>query len=246
MLTHSQMALAVDVDPTWIGFGGVHGGLLTALLMRGATPDGSTPLAVTAHMYRPVAPGRIEVEAGPRNGGRTGSVQTWIGDRATALVRVATDADGPRREPIRRAAPAPAPLDCPRFDLPPEFVPFAQHLEIRPIDDARPLAGGTEPGYDVWIRLIEQHGLTPAEQAVVLLDALPPGLFAVRTTPVLIPTAEFTVHLAPFAASPWYRLRHRTTWATDDLCVDETELFTDSGELAAQARQLRRITQPRD
>jgi len=99
----------------------------------------------------------------------------------------------------------------------------------------------------VWIRLLDEpDALTPAEQAVILLDALPPGLFAVRTTPVLIPTAEFTVHLAPFDPSPWYRLRHHTTWATDDLCVDETELFTITGELAAQARQLRRITQPRD
>jgi hypothetical protein len=246
MLTHSQIALAIDVDPTWIGFGGIHGGMLTALLMRGATTDGSSPLAITAHMYRPVAPGRIEIEAGPRNGGRTGSVQTWVGDRATALVRVATDGDGPRRAPIRRADPAPPPLDCPRFALPPELVPFGQHVEIRPIDDARALAGGTEPGFDVWIRLTDPEGLTRAEQAVVLLDALPPGLFAVRTTPVLIPTAEFTVHLAPFAESAWYRLRHRTTWATDDLCVDDSELFTDNGELAAQARQLRRITHPRD
>lgn len=124
-------------------------------------------------------------------------MQTWIGDRATALVRVVTDTVGTRRAPIRRTAPAPAPLDRPRFDLPPEFVPFVQHLKIRPIYDARPLAGGTEPRYDVWIRLIDRGGLTPAEQAVILLDALPPGLFAVRTTPVLIPTAEFTLHVAP-------------------------------------------------
>ena len=132
MLTHSQTGLEVDVDPTWIGFGGVHGGLLTALLMRGATTDGSVPLAVTAHMYRPVAPGRIEIAAGSRNGGRTGSVQTYIGDRATALVRVVSDGEGARQAPIRRADLAPAPLDCPRFDLPPEFVPFAQHLEDPP------------------------------------------------------------------------------------------------------------------
>ncbi|XGU19660.1 hypothetical protein ACETU7_33950 [Rhodococcus sp. 3Y1] len=53
------------------------------------------------------------------------------------------------------------------------------------------------PEFDVWIRLLTDLDFTAQERAAVLLDALPPGLFATLTMPVAIPTIEFTAHFTP-------------------------------------------------
>ena len=153
---------------------------------------------------------------------------------ADAARRVGVPVDRARRGSV----------DRPVLEIPVDFVPFSQYLDIRPINAARPFGGGTDPTFEVWIRLRPDVLLPPAVRAAVLLDALPPGLFATRTAPVPIPTAEFTAHLAPAAHDPdgdWFHLRQHTTWASVDLCVDDTELRRPTGELVAQGRQLRRI-----
>jgi len=242
--TTTTTAFPTSFDESWRGFGGIHGGLVVAALLRGAARAlDATPVAVTAHLYAPVAAGPLTVDAEVVMGGRSAGVRARLGDAATAGVRLA-------RSPGTTVAWPPGPVSPPDVDpetLPPleipvDFVPFSQYLDIRPINSARPFAGGETPEFDVWIRLTADIDLTPQETAAVLLDALPPGLYATRTAPVPIPTIEFSAHFPPGTPpSRWYRLRHRTAWATDDLCVDEAELHTETGELAGQARQLRRI-----
>ncbi|MXQ75437.1 thioesterase family protein [Rhodococcus rhodochrous] len=242
-MTTTLAPFPVRFDETWRAFDGIHGGLVLAAMLRAAAVDtGAVPMAATAHFYAPVRPGPIEPAVEPGRDGRSPGVRVLIGDAATALVRLSrTSAETSHGPTIDIGAD---PESFAVLDIPVEFVPFSRHIEIRPVDAARPMAGGEDPGYDVWIRLRSDPEFTGAERAAVLLDALPPGLFAIRTTSVPIPTVELSVHFTPAAhstAGPWYRLRHRTVWWTADLCVDETELFTADGELAAQARQLRRI-----
>ncbi|QBJ95853.1 thioesterase family protein [Rhodococcus sp. ABRD24] len=230
-------------DDTWRAFDGIHGGLVLAAMLRAAAVEtDAVPVAATAHFYAPVRPGPIAATVRPGHGGRSPGVQVDLDSAATALVRLSRNIAPAVHAPMSDAADNPEKL--PALDIPVDFVPFSQHLDIRPINSARPFAGGAEPEFDVWIRLLPTLEFTGVERAAILLDALPPGLFATRTMPVPIPTTEITAHFAPAvhtSAGPWHRLRHRTVWWTPDLCVDETELFTSSGELAAQARQLRRI-----
>ncbi|MDV6273053.1 thioesterase family protein [Rhodococcus erythropolis] len=167
---------------------------------------------------------------------------------ASGRRRVRSGTPGSHRAPGPPCPSGADPSTLPPLEIPVDFVPFAQHLDIRPINSARPFAGGDSPEFDVWIRLLSDLDFTAQERAAVLLDALPPGLFATLTMPMAIPTIEFTAHFVPehIAALPqppsqWYRLRHGTVWATDTLCVDESELFDSTGRLAARARQLRRI-----
>ncbi|QKT13076.1 acyl-CoA thioesterase [Rhodococcus sp. W8901] len=231
-------------DDTWRAFDGIHGGMVLAAMLRAASVEtGAVPAAATAHFYAPVRPGPIDmtVQRGPA--GRSPGVQVRAGTAATALVRLSRGAAAAARHaPSIETVVDPDSLAG--LDIPIDFVPFSQHLDIRPINAARPFAGGPDPKFDVWIRLRPGLEFTGVERAAILLDALPPGLFAIRTAPAPIPTVELTAHFAPAAGSatgPWHRLRHRTVWWTSDECVDETELFTTDGELAAQARQLRRI-----
>ncbi|MEE2034158.1 acyl-CoA thioesterase [Rhodococcus chondri] len=228
-------------DHTWRAFDGIHGGLVLASMLRSAAVEtGAVPIAATAHFYSPVRPGRVRPIV--RSAGRPSAVQVSIGDAATALVRLSRTVGEAEYTPRIEVDTDPNQLDP--LDIPVDFVPFSQHLDIRPINAARPFAGGSDPEFDVWIRLRPALEITGVERAAILLDALPPGLFATRTTPVPIPTVELTTHFAPGAHTshgPWHRLRHRTVWATSDRCVDEAELFTADGQLAAQARQSRRV-----
>ncbi|MBD0323945.1 MAG: hypothetical protein ICV72_11250, partial [Aldersonia sp.] len=98
---------SVEFDATWIGFGGIHGGLLAASLMRAAgTVFGGEPHAISAHMYGPVAPGSSHIDVIGHRGGRSAGVQASISDRATALVRLARDEPTPRRAPQSRVGAA--------------------------------------------------------------------------------------------------------------------------------------------
>ncbi|KJF22525.1 thioesterase family protein [Rhodococcus sp. ACPA4] len=231
-------------EASWKSFDGIHGGLLVASMIRAAVDaTGASPAAVSAHLDRPVPPGVAALTVDDVHGGRTVSCRVALADSATALVRLARDVGHTVRTTSSVEPASDDPSTLPRLEIPIDFVPFSQHLDIRPINAARPFAGGDSPEFDVWIRLLDNLDFTTTERSAVLLDALPPGLFATLTMPVAIPTVEFSAHFAPTTPSdsPWHRLRHRTVWATDTLCVDETELFTATGELAAQARQLRRI-----
>ncbi|MFD4180545.1 thioesterase family protein [Rhodococcus sp. NPDC058514] len=243
MTTTTNTAFPTTFDDSWRGFGGIHGGLVVATLLHAAAVElDATPTAVSAHLYAPVRPGDFRVDVDVEHAGRSASARSSIAGSATALVRLARSPGTTTTWPPADAAAPPDPESLPALEIPVDFVPFSQYLDIRPINSARPFAGGEVPEFDVWIRLTADIDFTPQESAAVLLDALPPGLYATRTTPEPIPTIEFSAHFPPGApASRWYRLRHRTAWATEDLCVDESELRTATGELAGQARQLRRI-----
>lgn len=85
--------------------------------------------------------------------------------------------------------------------------------------------------------------LPPLVQLAVLADALPPSSFAVLAAPVLLPTVEFTLHLAgPLPATgEWVRLNQRTAWASAEVVVDDAVVHDEQGELVASVRQTRRV-----
>ena len=261
MLLKSQMSTVFE--SSWQGFGGVHGGLLLGTLADSAARElQARPAAITAHFYAPVAPGPVDIAVDVVHPGRSGSARAEIAGSVTALVRTQRGPSGELSWP-RTAAPVPDsdPESLERIAPMVDLVPFARHLDIRPTDDARPHGerselvqhgkrselvqhGGTRPQFEAWIRLLDDSGFSAELRSSILLDSLPPGLYAMTTRPVPVPTIEMTAHFVPHTdVGPWHFIRHRTVWATADLTVDETELYTATGELAAQARQLRRIAE---
>ncbi|MFE3459255.1 acyl-CoA thioesterase [Nocardiopsis aegyptia] len=258
MDSHSQM-LRAGTWPTvfaerWAGFGGTHGGLVAAGLHQAVTDLlGGTPGSLSAHFLEAVPPGPAEVSVRELRGGRSASALAAIDGRATALVRHVHGPDSPTTirpgafppaSPLASALGPPSESSLPepesleRFALPSALVAFGAYVDIRPLGTSRPLAAGTDPAYAAWIRIDPRapgvDHLDASSRRLVLIDAMPPGLFAVWDRPAPVPTLELSVHFAPCRDdSPWHLVRHRTVWASADLCVDETTLHTRGGELAA-------------
>lgn len=242
-------------DSTSTSFHGLQGGLVVAWLLEGAAaaaePLGHVPMTISAHFLSSVDPAPADLAVDIlREGRRTSSLT--VGLRQDGVLRAHAIVAGGRAEAATAWDDAmdlsrlPAPRDVPEFVPPRAFVPVGQHLEIRPVGGVLPGAGGPEPVYEAWIRVGDRDAadeLGARGCAAVLLDAMPPGLFGLWTDVRPVPTVEMTVHLAPGLDEPtdWWHVTHRTAWAGDGACVDETELRRPDGRLAAQARQYRLV-----
>ncbi|MGY1916977.1 thioesterase family protein [Blastococcus sp. SYSU DS0973] len=237
----------LSFDPSWRSFTHTQGGLVVGhLLAAAAALAGAPPRAVTAHLTGGVAPGvEAVVTATADRGGRTGSVRSELVQdgvlRAVAQTLTLARPASPGIEHWAAAEP-PRIADGVPFELPPEYVPVAEHTEIRALGTSRPLAGGAEPRLHAWVR-IRGAELEPLVQLGVLLDVLPPSLFAVRTVPAAMPTVELTAHLAgPVPGTgAWVRVDQRTVWCDADVAIDDVGLRAEDGSLVALGRQTRRL-----
>jgi acyl-CoA thioesterase len=109
-----------------------------------------------------------------------------------------------------------------------------------------PLTGADEAQLTAWFRIVEPTPVDAA-QAVMLLDAMAPAVYAKLRVPVAVPTLDFTVHLhaaldaEPVPAGGWVLGRQRAVAAADGWEVDDGTLWDENGRLLATARQLRRV-----
>ncbi|MEW2621358.1 thioesterase family protein [Streptomyces sp. NPDC048106] len=231
------------------GFGGFHGGLALALLtsaMREHAP-GLELQSVTGRFDRPVDPG-FGVDSSLVRAGRTLTVVRAAaqGEKGTAIEASAVFAR--RGEDAWQAVTppppaAPRPEECEVFAIPPEFVPIATSMEIRPVGPARPYAGGPVPELIAWVRLVEDDEAPDVLRLVLLMDALAPSYAAVLSTLAVVPTVELTVRPGPGlagASSRWILLRATTRAAGPDGWVDEQiDAWGADGTHLGSAHQLR-------
>ena len=234
------------------GFGGLHGGLLLALMVSAMAEQaaaGTSLHSVTGRFRQPVT-GEFRVEAALVQAGKTASVVSARAASNAGTHAEATAVFGPPRDgawPTVAPPPpaAPPPEDCGQLTIPAEFVPISAYLEIRPVGPDRPYAGGSQPELTAWIRLVEDDRPPDLPRFVLLLDGLAPSYAAVLTSLVLIPTVELSVRPAPSLAvttSPWVLLHARTRSASQDGWSDEEILAWDrDGRYLGSAQQLRVI-----
>jgi acyl-CoA thioesterase len=237
------------VDGAWSGYRGAHGGYLAAIALRAlhlALGERRRPArSLTAHFLRPVAPGRLEVDARLERAGRSSAVATarLLQDGEPAAVGVGAFATG--RPSLGYQAPAfplvPPPERCEPLGFEP--VPGAtagQQVEHRPAS-ALPLSGGDRPEVLVWMRLTEARSLD--DLAVTFLaDAAVPALYGMLRESVAMPTTDMTLHFIDAAVDdPWVLGAFRTTVAGGGHVIEDGELWARDGRLLVQARQLRRM-----
>ncbi len=258
LLDHPTELTGTDLS-TMHGFGGLHGGLLLGLLTATLSAEGSAGLSagsgsralryVTAQFLRP-AVGAVELVSAGADIGRS---LTRVRGRATAEGRDVMTASAVFGH-FNAAGTNPAitvpmpdvdpPDECDAFAIPTEFVPFAQHIEIRPTDAHRPYIGGRDATLTAWIRMIEDDAAPDAFRLVTLLDALAPSYAAVLDQPIPIPTVELSVRISSrleHATSPWILLR-ATTLETDGHWVDERiDAWTPAGDFVGAATQVRLV-----
>ena len=118
-------------------------------------------------------------------------------------------------------------------------LPYSDHLDVRACAPHT-----LEDGASAWVRMLRAPDrMGPHGVASILLDVLPPGLFARDEPPFFVPTIDFTVHFSPQLAEAdlatgWLHVANRTLWASDGFCVDESTLH---GRPLAQIRQGRAV-----
>lgn len=254
----------VTVDPSWGSWAGAHGGYVASLALTATRArlfeqrgERGPVRALSAHFLAPVDERPLTLHTVVERTGRRAAVSTFTGEQGGTTVLVGSavfGAAGPgpdpapdRRDPRYDGMSMPAVPDaarCEPLELPVQIAAFARHLEIRPATAARPLSGGTHAELTAWVRFIDGR-LLDAEAVVILVDALPPALFACWTAPRPVPTAQLTVHLTDVLdgapAQEWALVRIRTDHAGSGWAVDDSAVWAADGRLLALARQSRTI-----
>lgn len=230
------------------GFGGLHGGIGVAIATRhltAAVDDDTKPLrSLHARFRRPIR-GSLHVAEPQHSPGRlvdTASTTIETGGRPALTV------DATFGRPTLRVSSHPpdvplvlGPDQCDEFELPTEFVPFGQFVEIRPTTTARPFGAASEPRLQAWIRLRDDAPVD-VSRFIVLIDALAPSAAASLSDLVAIPTVELTVRPAPnlaAATSPWILLDTVSVVSADGWVHETLTAWDPDGDHLGSATQLR-------
>jgi acyl-CoA thioesterase len=236
------------------GFGGTHGGYVTALALRTmaelVTDAERTPRSLTCHLLASVRPGTVELSPRPeRSGGSMTSTSVRI-EQGGEVVATALASFGKPRPSVGHIGVVmprvPPPGDCqPLIDKPVSEAGVGLLVEHRPAAPPLPLTGGDRAEIVVWMRLLEDRPVDELS-AAMLADAAPPALYGRLGKYVAMPSSEITLHFADpesAAADPWVLGVFRTSYAGDGYASEDGELWTQDGRLVLLARQLRRILQ---
>lgn len=238
--------MRVDFGPEWLGMEAVFGGSVLAAVVDTATLDGLHPQSLNAAFVSSVHPGRAEISTEVLHRGRsTASMRLALvqGDRlrvhasASLVPRDRELVWDPPTDPGPWGDPEASPPLVPRH----RPLPYAEHLDLRRVGQDT-----LEDGATAWVRMRESDGLGPHGRAALLLDVLPPGLFAREPAPGFVPSIDFSVHFSPRAAlaidpGAWFLVNNRTVWSAVDYCVDQSVLHDRDGHLLAQVRQGRAV-----
>lgn len=243
-MTAVPLDAPLELTRSWWSYDGPHGGYVASLLLQAAARRVDRPArSLHVQFLGTAAEGPAEVDATVVRQGRTASFVSAAMTSAGSTVARGGATFGPARSGPAIAGPPPPPVEPPEdldaLELPPEMVPFTQHLEYRPAAGAR-IGGGTADIYG-WVRFRDDRPVDDSA-AAVLVDALPPGLYGSLPVPVPVPTVDLSVQftaLQPFRG--WVMTRITTRHAADGWCVDDSEIWTPDRRLVASARQTRLV-----
>lgn len=238
------------IDSTWRSWRGIHGGYGLAIATATGLRRGSEgPRAIRGSFLAPMPVGEDTTAhvSDLRIGSSTAETRIEVRGRAGLVLDILATFDKPRpgieyeRWPAMQVS---APEDCPQFNLPVDLIPFASHIEVRPTNDRRPLAGGSDPELSAWVRIVDAD-LQPWQAVTTLLDALPPALYAVATTFADIPSTMMAVSLTQAAqeccASDWFLVQIRADVAAEGWAVETSNVWSRHGALLGHASQQRRV-----
>ncbi|MFH8339524.1 acyl-CoA thioesterase [Streptomyces sp. AM6-12] len=247
-------ALLPPIDRSWRTWAGALGGLVSTLMLRHAgdqlTVD-LAPRALHSSFLAPVSDRPLLVRSEVVRQSRTSAVVRSTleqHERPVALATALFGALGDKPTLQASAAPVvPSPEDCPDAGFPAEMFPYAAHFETRMAGEERPFGGGTHPEMTAWLRL-QDPDLPITAAALVLLDAMPPAVYAAASELVAVPTAEYSVHFTDglsFAkSSDWALVRVGTDQSSDRWTVESSSLWNADGTLLAVGRQTRQFLRP--
>jgi acyl-CoA thioesterase len=231
----------------WFVARGPNGGYLAAVAARAAAAAAGRPLrSLTLHFVAAPAVGPLDVRATVEREGRSYSAVSIRIEQegAPMTLALATLGELPEDGAAWDAAPAP-----------PDVVPLAETPSIEAGEanfpafmrnyDMRWALGrdGDVPGSGGWIRTREPRAID-APLLAAMTDAWAPAAFVALERFVVAPTLDLTIHirrpLPPAGMTPGDHLlvRFTTRLGVAGVWEEDGELWTPSGELLAQSRQL--------
>jgi len=243
---------AVRIDRGWWIVRGPNGGYVAAILLRAlraAVADPARlPRSFTVHYTSPPVEGPAEVATQLERVGRTVTTATARLEQGGKLRALALAAFG-----TPRTGPHFASLARPEVTLPERAEPLAATFPIpmRERFESRavfgpPGAAAPEAVTGGWIRLREDPGPVEPELIATYTDAWPPAVFSQVPRSELgsgVPTVDLTVHFraawpADLDPSDFALVVFRSRLARDGFVEEDGEVWTRSGVLLAQSRQL--------
>jgi acyl-CoA thioesterase len=236
------------VDERWNVLRGPHGGYIAAMMLRALTAEVGDPERVPRGLtvYYPAAPkpGPVSIRCAVERAGRTMSTVSARMEQdgeATCLALAAFS--GPWDEAVRfdhaDRPSVPEPESLPEMDRGVLVPPFSKYFDFRPAVGDPMFSGSDRALTGGWIKLRESHELD-APLVAALADAWPPPVFQVASGPVAAPTIELTVHFRGNlpASGDWVLGVFESRVGRDGFFEEDGTLWTASGELIAQSRQL--------
>jgi acyl-CoA thioesterase len=230
----------------WFVARGPNGGYLAALAARAAETAAGRPLrSLSLHFVAAPAVGPLDVAVTVERAGRTYSAVSirLEQDGAPMTLALATLGELPEAGAAWDAAPMPDAKPLPETEpIPPDTasVPaFMRNYDLRWAlgreDDA--------PGWGGWLRTREPR-LLDAPLVAAMTDACAPAAFAALDRFVAAPTLDLTIHIrrplppAGMAPEDYVLGRFTTRLSVAGVWEEDGELWSPSGELIAESRQL--------
>ena len=123
---------------------------------------------------------------------------------------------------------------------------FFDHIDARFCGDVMPFSGSKVAAVAAWVRLHETDANEEidAPLAAFLLDTLPPAVGATFGRPRPLATVDMTVHFferfadVAWKASDFHLVSITSRWADDGYAEELRDLWSPTGQLLAQAREL--------
>ena len=196
---------AVRLDEAWSSLRGVHGGYLTALLVRAAEVglDGGAVRTVTVNFLRAGQVGDATVTVTPVRTGRLVSVVALtltqdLGVVATARITTTAPTEGTAWDaPVDLGLP---PLEACVANNPPPGIRHFEHAMVRLDPASMPFSHQERARIAGYVRPVERRPVD-APWLAMLLDWFPPSPFTRVDPPTGGVSVDFTVHLhRPFRA----------------------------------------------
>ncbi|HET8934209.1 MAG TPA: thioesterase family protein [Polyangiales bacterium] len=237
-----------EVSERWNVLRGPNGGYLAALLLatlqRRLGDDTRRPRVLSLHYPKVPAVGQVEIRTQLTRAGRSMSwlsAELWQNDELCVAARAAFSGEWPSIE-YNHVNPPVLPEGAQSAPAMDGLPPFAQNYIYRSLF-ATPMASGGHDAVGGYIRLREPEPYS-APLMAALTDAWFPSTFAYERRPSMAATLDLTVHFRDYEA-----LEHldatsevlsmfRSRLATEGFFEEDGELWSPSGKLLVQSRQL--------
>lgn len=248
----SETEFRGKVDRGWFVTSAPNGGYLASIVLRALTmtvDDAErSPRSLTVHYLRPAAEGAVTIRTATERAGRSLSSLTARLYQGGALVAVALAAFS-KSWPGYEFHDARMP-DVPGPDVAPEPPPIPEilppifgRMDYRFAYGDLPFSGADRAAIGAWMRLKDLR-VPDALLIPTLVDGCPPSIFGRLTGPIAAPTIDLTVHFRtgiPIEdSSPMDFLfaLFRSRVGAEGFFEEDGEIYTKSGILVAQSRQL--------